>query len=320
MAAPVLSAVQQHFPHWQADIMIRENLAGLFRYDPRVEEVIAIDDEGGRFRLIEYIRIGERISSRCYKFGLILPQSFSSAFIFFTAGIKERIGYRGDLRSFMLTDAHDDPGRSTHRSEKYLDLLRSIKPFKDSPPAQIYSSAQAQEKARTLVGHLDRFVAIAPQSRAPSRRWGYDKYALLIRRIVDDSGYDIVLSGAPDEHDILEQVGRDSGRKYLNLAGKADLLTSFEVMKRARAYIGNDSGGAHLAAASGTYVLSISGADDSDETRPLAQNGRVVRKELPCAPCVKNVCPREDFPNECMHVISVEEIYNLLKGALNGTQ
>jgi len=320
MAAPVLSAIEKSLPDWQVDIMIRNNFAGLFYNDPRIGEVLPVSDKGDRFRLMQYLRIGERLGKRGYKLGLILPQSFSSAFIFFTAGIPERVGYKGDLRSFMLTQSLDDPGRTLHRSEKYLNLVRCFEGFTVSPDPKIFSSDEAKKGALELVDNLQPFIVIAPQTRAPSRRWGYDKYAQLIRRALDDLGMNVVLTGATDEREIVEKVGQDSKRPFLNLAGKADLLTSYEVIKLSRAYIGNDSGGAHLAAASGTYVLSISGADDPEETRPLAKSGRVVRKMLPCMPCVKNVCPRDDVPNECMKIISVEEIYNLLKGALNGTQ
>jgi len=109
-----------------------------------------------------------------------------------------------------------------------------------------------------------------------------------------------------------------AGIEYLNLAGKSSLMVSYEIMKKAVAYVGNDSGGAHLAAASGTYTISISGADNPDETRPLASQGKVIRKPLPCSPCVMNYCPREDIPNECMHIISVADVFDAVSGAADG--
>ena len=132
----------------------------------------------------------------------------------------------------------------------------------------------------------------------------------MIRRLINELDLDIVLAGSKDESQIIERVGEQSGVDFLNLANENDLLLSIEVMRRSEVFVGNDSGAAHLAAASGTRVVSISGADDPRETRPLAAIGKVVNKEIQCSPCVKNICPREDHVNECMELISVNDVFN----------
>jgi lipopolysaccharide heptosyltransferase II len=319
MAAPMLEAVKEIHPDWQIDIMVRGGLSELYKYDPGVTDVIRIDDKSGKFRRGQYFSVASEIGSKSYDSGIILPESFSSAFMFLMAGIPERIGYPGDLRKIMLSDQRVLPVKKVHRSIKYLNLILPDYAVRENfPILKVFTNPDSGQAADKLIGEIGRYVLIAPQSRALSRRWGYENYSNLAARISKELNLKVVFIGAADERDIIDQVGRRSGVEYLNLAGESTLLTSVEIMKRSEAYIGNDSGGAHLAAASGTYVISISGADDPDETRPLALRGKIIRKPLPCSPCVKNICPRDDIPNECMSVISVGEVFNAVCEAVNG--
>jgi len=318
MALPFLQSLKRARPNWKLTILARRPLTELFEFDGGLENVIALDDKGGRLPIIRQIKISSLVRHGKYDLGLILPDSFSSALIFYLAGIPARIGYCGDGRSIMLTTILNQPATKMHRSQKYMGLLSAlgihdaIGELPDLPTGE-----SAGPKAAELLGDTRRFVVIAPHSNAPARRWGEEKYSALIALIKKTLGLDLVLIGAPAEAALVEEVGRRSGVAYLNLAGRSSLLTSCEIMKRAMVYIGNDSGGAHLAAAAGTCVISLSGADDPDETRPLARTGRVIRKPLPCSPCVKNICPRQDQPMECMQLISVDEVLAALRECLH---
>jgi len=73
----------------------------------------------------------------------------------------------------------------------------------------------------------------------------------------------------------------------------------------------NDSGLMHVAAALGVPVVAIFGSTDPARTGPLGENCRVVRKPLPCAPCLKTHCPEK---RECMEKITVDEVYEAAKG------
>lgn len=318
MASPVIEALHENFPDWKLSLAVRDPFKSLFVNDPRLEEVIALDDKGGRFRLFQYFPLANRISKHGFDLAIILPESFSSAFIFYLAGLPLKLGYRGDLRSFMLSKTIAHPRKVIHRSVKYLNLVSElgVKLDKRYHP-KIYSGDAHKERAECILSGIGDYVVINPFSRAPSRRWGGKKYAELASRVKAELDLNIVFSGAPDEAGVIDEIGRMAGVDYLNIAGKSDLMTSYEIMQKARAYIGNDSGGAHLAASSGTYTISISGADDPDETRPLAKHGKVVLGDLPCMPCVKNICPRKDIPNECMHIVDVEQVFSAIREALD---
>ena len=88
------------------------------------------------------------------------------------------------------------------------------------------------------------------------------------RGYVDDAKY----------RDMYARSLKDSaGRRFINLAGKVDPLTAFACLKRARLFIGNDSGAMHLAAAAGVPTIGLFGPSDERLYAPWGARTRVVR-------------------------------------------
>jgi heptosyltransferase-2 len=82
------------------------------------------------------------------------------------------------------------------------------------------------------------------------------------------------------------------------------------LISRCRLFVTNDSGLMHVAAALGIPVIAIFGSTDPERTGPLGEVCRVVRKSIPCAPCLKPECPED---RRCMGLISVDEVYEEVK-------
>jgi heptosyltransferase-2 len=309
MALPAVNCIKSSFPQLHVSCLGKPSVNELYKYNRNVDRLIDLRLPEGIGRLSGIKAFSRGLRKYDFDLGLILPNSFSSALIFKLGGVRRRLGYRFEMRSFLLTDSVRLPTTSIHRSQRYVRLVQQLSGIEDCAQSiQVIGSEKESNAADHFLAGMGRFAVVCPTSRAPSRRWGRQKYAELAKRLADEHGLGVVLAGAADESSIVDEVGRLSGTDYLNLAEENDLLLSIEVMRRSEVFIGNDSGAAHLAAASGTRVVSISGADNPHETRPLAQVSAIVNKRIDCSPCVKNVCPREDHVNECMDVISVDDV------------
>jgi ADP-heptose:LPS heptosyltransferase len=79
--------------------------------------------------------------------------------------------------------------------------------------------------------------------------------------------------------------------EVINMAGQTTLPQLFEILRKARAVIGNDSGPLHAAAALKRPVFGFYGPTDPVLTGPWGGNCRFFFAECECAGCLKRICP-----------------------------
>lgn len=259
-----------------------------------------------------------------YNVGLLLTPSFSSALIFYLAGVKTKIGYKGDGRSLLLNDVLDPRNvAAMHRSVRYRKLLEHYgrEDLTIAPPHLTVMNPAVEEAVNILadigVDLKKGFVAIAPRAVAASRRWGSGNYGALAKRIIDELNLDIVLIGATNEYAAGQEIAGSNSRVF-NICGKTNIETAGAVLSIARLFVGNDSGLAHLAAAVDTPLVVLSGADKPSETSPISDKKTVVIKNhLDCISCVKNDCPKKgDDYMRCMKEITVDEVLSAVTARL----
>jgi len=94
----------------------------------------------------------------------------------------------------------------------------------------------------------------------------------------------------------------------LNLAGKTTLQELCSLLKLCDAFLTNDTGPMHVAAAVGTPVVVPFGSTSPELTGPGLPGDprhRLLKSEAACAPCFRRTCPI-DF--RCMTGITVESV------------
>ncbi len=327
MAMPMISETGEAFPGCSLTLLIREGLSELFEGNQAINERITFPDRyahglAGVFKLTDIIKKGK------YDTGFILPPSFSSASSFKLAGVRERIGYIADGRRLLLTKALPlpEPINSTHRSETYLNLLRRSygKEYSYSKPKLFLSDDDISRGVKLLEGFgVDSSVGYAVitfRAVAESRRWGVANYTRLAKWIVSDLNLTVLLTGQKEDALQGNSIAESAGQaKVINLAGKTGIRELASILSNAAVFVGNDSGAAHLAAAVGTPIVVLSGADDPRETSPLAARKKILYlSQLSCISCVKNKCLQKGSKYmKCMKDITLEMVSNATRELLN---
>jgi ADP-heptose:LPS heptosyltransferase len=92
----------------------------------------------------------------------------------------------------------------------------------------------------------------------------------------------------------------------LSLVGRLSLTQLTAVLREVDLMISVDSGPMHIAAAVGTPVVGLFGPTDPRRTGPLGP-GSVLRRELPCSPCLQRRCRIADT-YLCMRDLTVAEV------------
>jgi ADP-heptose:LPS heptosyltransferase len=150
------------------------------------------------------------------------------------------------------------------------------------------------------------WVAVAPGSKMPAKRWPLERYAEAVQRLIEKFDvWPIVLGGAEDrpQGDTL----RAKWRRGYNAAGRLSLRASAAALKRCAFYLGNDTGTMHLAAAVGTKCVAIfSARDRPGRWNPSGDGHRVLRSQIDCEGCDLVECLERH--NECLARISVPTV------------
>ncbi|UCG60721.1 MAG: lipopolysaccharide heptosyltransferase II [Candidatus Zixiibacteriota bacterium] len=326
MALPMINETREAYPGSSVTVLMPENLFDLFYPNPAIDELIKIPAEHVH-GLIAVMKIKDLIADHRFDTGYILPPSFGAAAGFKLGGVKNRIGYIADGRRLLLTKPLPlpTPLNAAHRSELYFNLLRRGAGVDvEYVHPKLFLNDADTDRGVTLLRGFDlqadnEYAAVSFRAVAESRRWGEENYTDLVKRIVTGWGLKVVLLGTEADRKIGDRISKAAGAKeVLNLAGKTSIREVAAILSRARFFVGNDSGPAHLAAAVGIPIVVLSGADDPAATSPMtASKSLLYLKDLDCISCVKNKCPlRGEQYMQCMTGITVqmvaEEIQEIL--------
>jgi heptosyltransferase-2 len=152
---------------------------------------------------------------------------------------------------------------------------------------------------RTVVG------LNAGSTYGEAKCWPPERFAALARMLRDRCGAAIVAVGGPRERARAEAVCAPLGPDALNAAGVTTVMQCAALAARCAAFVSNDTGPMHLAAAVGTPVVAVIGPTDPGATGPLGEHV-IVRRETSCAPCLKRRCPTD---HRCMTAITAEDVF-----------
>lgn len=235
---------------------------------------------------------------------LVLPPSFSSAWFAWKSGARRRIGYAHEGRSLLLTDALPRGARGDrHLSEEYLAIGAALGasdvPLPDLPvPHAAADGPPEVERGRPL-------ALLGPGAiYGPAKRWSAARFAALARTLVS-RGMRVAVCGTAAERGTCDRVAADAGEGVQSVAGRTSLLDVAGLCRDAALAVCNDSGLAHLAAATGTPTVALFGSTSSAWTAPLGRRVRIVQSAPPCAPCFQRTC-RIGYP--CLQGIDVERV------------
>jgi heptosyltransferase-2 len=161
-------------------------------------------------------------------------------------------------------------------------------------------------------------VGLAPGAAyGHAKRWPPNRVAGVIERLSRD-GVDCVLVGAAGDRSAGREIesALPSGVRVLDLIGRTDLRVLMGVLARCAAFVSNDSGAMHLAAAVGVPVTAIFGPTDERATAPLGSHDVLIHQVF-CRPCMLRDCP---IDHRCMKGITVDAVYASVARHLAGAR
>jgi len=305
---PVFDALRAKFPSARLDIVAHPAPLSLLADDERIGQRIAY--RSWLYHPLAILPPGPRtwglvlrLMWRRYPLVVCLRGSFS----FLPLGLVSR-----------MTATKFIEGEPVIR--RYLRSIEELLGPLSDPPPRLRVSAENRRFAAELFagGEADGpRVAIHATASSQAKMWPAERFSALADALRDEHGAAVHFLGAPSDRGALDAIARHARHEHAYHMSLS-LPQVAAVIEAADAFIGNDSGLAHIAAAVGTRMAVIWGAPNLSMARPRAdeQTCTILYHDLPC----RQGCPefRCNNPNrlECLLRTEVLDVFGAVSELL----
>jgi len=159
-------------------------------------------------------------------------------------------------------------------------------------------------------------IVIFPGAGILKRCWEPEKFAELIKFILDNSNHQLTLAGGPGDTQLcdwfIEQFDTD---RIVNLAGRTSLPELIELIGKSVLVIANETSAIHIAAATQTPSVCILGGGHFGRFAPYPQEIKhapiCVYKKIECFncnwECIYKTAQNESFP--CISGVDIQAVW-----------
>jgi heptosyltransferase-2 len=319
LTTPLVRALKQSLPEVDIAVLTLSSTSEVFKNNPQVAEIITYDKRETQKGVINLLCLVKEVKRRKFDVALIPHRSLRSAFLAWGADISLRVGFTSSSGYYFLN--REVPyWPDCHEVERVLELLSGLGlEVVKSPPELFPDEEDHRWVTEFLDESIDDWVAIAPGSVWPTKRWLPERFAQLANMVAGDFRGGVVFVGGEEDRFLCRKIAEDVKGKCLVAAGEASVLQSAALFSKCRLLISNDSAPVHLASAVGTKVVDIYGPTVPQfGFYPHGEGHRIVEVEhLYCRPCSKHGpkrCPEGHF--RCMREITVEKVFEAVAALL----
>lgn len=340
LSTPSLIALKRFLPDAQVDILLEDWVAPLLDGFEAVDNVLMIEKGFlSRLKTAWQIRRGQ------YDVVFNLHGGTTGTFFTFASGAKHRVGYEeyqyNFLYNHLLSSASEFWRQQTsHSAEQQLALLGFVGvPMEDRPKSRlivtetalnslrkklnakpqsrkaaisVYPTSDTTESA--ILNLQSAFALVHPAAAFATKAWATENFARTAEFLAEKAIKTIAVA-AKNETSVLERLVAES---KVPITTFDDLLLSelTALASKARLFVGNDSGIAHIAAAVNTPTVVIFGSSNRNHWRPWTDApNEIVYEPLPCQPCPGYECKEFGEP-KCILSLKPESVFAAIEKVL----
>jgi predicted lipopolysaccharide heptosyltransferase III len=325
LSTPALHALRRFVPHAEIDLLLEDWVAPLLENSPDVTRVVTVERDSFKSR----VAVWRSLRASRYDVAYDLHGGSTASILAWSSGARHTVGYAsyGHARLLKHTAPHPAAlwGRARlHSAEQQLALVGwTGVPVTDLPASRITVSEEARagvaDRLRRAGIYDGRPVALFhPAAAFATKTWDAKHFA----RVADEvsaRGFTVVAVAAPHEREVLRSL-MSQARLPLVTFDDLPLPELAALAERARLFVGNDSGVAHIAAALRVPSVVVFGSSNVWHWRPWSvAPAEVAREEMPCAPCPGYTCAEFGEP-ECIRRVPVERVLDAVGRVLAASE
>lgn len=311
MTIPAIYSLAMRYPTLKITVVTRPFFARLFINRPQNVEVIGIDFKGEYKGIRGMLRLLRRLRGLKPDYVADLHNVMRSWIIdnyFRLNGVKvEMVDKLRSSRKELFKTGMQQPS--------FIDRYATVFSRLGYPIDLTFDGLYADRKANIPIEIRHPAIGIAPFARYFNKTYPPAQMRKVISGLAA-SGYNIYLFGGRGSEAEEMQKWAGENPNCESLAGRYPLEDELAIMSGMDIMISMDSANQHMAALSGTPVLSIWGS-----TTPACgfmayrqKRDHALCLDLPCQPCSVGgspVCPKNYF--DCMKTLSPESVIEKVK-------
>ncbi|MBA3600869.1 MAG: glycosyltransferase family 9 protein [Acidobacteria bacterium] len=343
LSTPSLIALRRFLPDAQIDILLEDWVAPVLDGFDAVDNVLTVSRNDKKSRL----ETAWQIRRNHYDIAFNLHGGTTATFFTFAGGAKYRVGLASYQYSFLYTHLAPSPlefwqTEHAHSAEQQLALLGFVGvPVCDRPKSRLVVTEQAlkslkekfdavkaqrREGAENFLSEINfdqskiqnpksKIALIHPAAAFDTKQWATENFAR-VAEFLREKNLPAIAVATEKERGVLETLKRNS-RVPITIFDNLTLPEITALASRAKLFVGNDSGIAHIAAAVEAPSVVIFGSSNTNHWRPWT-NARheIIFAPLPCQPCAGYFCKEFGEP-ECIKRISVENVTDAIEKVLS---
>ncbi|QCP14723.1 lipopolysaccharide heptosyltransferase II [Pseudoduganella umbonata] len=324
MAQPLLQRLRAMHPERPIDVLAPPAVAPVWRQMREVDEVLQTPFRHGPLQLRERWRYARLLKARGYAEAYVLPNTLKYALIPWLAGIRRRVGYKGESRYGLINVMHHDDVPPRPMVPFYAALANAPDaPLVPAPKPVLQVTAEQVAAACAKAGLAPQhpLVVFAPGAEFGSaKRWPPAHFAALAQAIVAQvPRAQVALLGSPKDRPVCDEIlaalaGTPAASAVLNIAGQTSLAEAVALVGHSDAVVSNDSGLLHVASSLDRPVVAIYGPTDPDHAPPFSTVAAALSLRLDCSPCRQRECPLGH--HDCMRKLDAGTVWHTLQPML----
>lgn len=326
LTTPIIRSVRNAYPDAFLAYLGDKNAVSLLEQNPDLNEIIPFDFS--KPTITEQSRVGWLLRRKKFDLAIDLFNNPRSALLTRATGARVRVGAQRKGRGRLYTIQVRDDGNPKTAIDFHNQFIRAAGMEPSSTEPRIYLTNDEKREAKIYLQWLDYeaspldlskpIVGIHPGATWPAKRWPPERFGELADMIAAKLGAQIIITAGPKDDEAVSTMLKNSFVNAKVLRG-LPLRQLAAILSHCSAYVTNDNGTMHIAAAVGTPTIGIFGPGEENIWFPYSrEKGHIaLRRDVSCHPCHLDFCNREgDGFMECMKLLSTHEVFSAVEKAL----
>ncbi len=317
MATPTLRAIRRHFLDEEIIGVMRPSVADVLAGLHSIDRAILFDPRSKNTELRGW-RVIQRLRGENFRMAVLLPNSFRTGLMASLSGARRRVGFRRDMRGWLLTDGvTPKPKAEPHPVlDEYLRLAEHLGCADRPRRMELVTRPEDEQRLKEFWETQDpRLATMGIVSLNPggafgaAKHWPVGHFAELARRLAETQHKTILVLCGPAEREPARQIVREARHPFVTSLANVEpgIGLTKAAVKSSELLITTDSGPRHFAPPFGVPVITLFGPTHIAWSETCYDKALHLQLDLNCGPCQQRVCPLGH--HDCMRLLTPEMVF-----------